>query len=186
MANPEAAPDRIQRKPVQNFVFHGASQWPQIARNGLLVLFTSLCTACSILWIYQREYGSTTVYLLDHNSAFYPLDKFGLVQLLLPAVGGTTLVGLFIGWMLTLGASRRIALPSYKVSAWARMVANGNLGARLGFRTHDRLDDLSDACNSAVDGFRAGILELQLLQEDEKIPEEVRTRLGEVLARYKL
>jgi methyl-accepting chemotaxis protein len=186
MATIEATLEHPGRKPLQNFVFHGAVQWPQIARNGLLAAFTSLGTACAILWLYDREFGESTVYMLDHSSAFYPVDKFGMFQLLLPAVGGTTLVGLFVGWLLTLGASRRIALPSFKVSRWARKVAGGDLSARVGFRTGDGLEDLADSCNSAVDGFRAGVLELELLRQDEKIPEEVRIRLGEILSRYKL
>ena len=186
MATTEAKTDDSGRRSIQNFIFHGPVQWPQIASSGLLALFTSLGTACAILWLYDREYGQATIYLLDHNSAFYPLDKFGLFQLLLPAVGGTTLVGLFVGWLLTLGASRRIALPTYKVGKWARKVAAGDLGARLGFRTKDHLDELSGSCNAAVDNFRARVLDLELLHQDEKMPEEVRNRLGEILSRYKL
>jgi methyl-accepting chemotaxis protein len=176
----------ISRKPLRNFIFLPVVQWPQIVRNGLLALFTSGGTGLSILYIYHREFGNASIYLMDDNMAFYPLEHQQLLSMLLPAILGPALAGLLLGWLLTLGASRRFALPIYKVEQWARRVSEGDLHVRLGFRKHDRLDDLANRCNETVDRFREGIQELHRLAEDEKIPEEVRDRLGDIVSRYRL
>jgi methyl-accepting chemotaxis protein len=181
-------PGRSSRRPLRNFVFNPAVQWPQIVRNGLLALFTSGGTGLSVLYIYHREFGGASIYLMDANQAFYPLDHQELFSLLLPAVLGPALAGVLLGWLLTLGASRRIALPVHKVGQWARRVSQGDLHVRLSFRREDgpAVAELAEVCNGAVDRFRGGIQELHGLAEDEKIPEEVRDRLGEIVARYKL
>lgn len=176
----------VHRKPFGNFVFEPKVQWPQIVRNGLLALFTSLGTGGTILWIYHREFGDASIYVMDRNSVFFPLDHSGLLAVLAPAIAGPAIAGLLLGWLLTLGASRRIALPIYKVNQWAGKVSTGDLHARLGFRPGDGLESLAESCNSVVDTVRAGYLELETMSEDEKIPEEVRNRLGEILSRYKL
>jgi methyl-accepting chemotaxis protein len=182
----EKSTPHVTRKPLGNFVFEPKVQWPQIVRNGLMALITSLGTAGAILWIYHREFGDASVYILDRNSAFFPLDHSGLLAVLTPAIAGPAIAGVLLGWLLTLGASRRIALPIYKVKQWADKVSDGDLGARLGFRPGDGLESLAESCNSSVDAVRTGYVELQQMAQDEKIPKEVRNRLGEILSRYTL
>lgn len=176
----------FERKPFRNFIFDPRHQWPQILRNGLLVVFTSLGTGLAIVYLYQREFANTSIYVMDRNSAFYPLDRQGLVSMLLPAVAATTLSGLFLGWLLTLGASRRIALPIFKVTQWANRISEGDLHFRLGFRKNDGLQPMADQCNAALDKVRQGYMEIRTIAEDEKIPEEARRRLGEILSKYRL
>lgn len=182
----DAGQKSIERKPLRNFIFDPRLQWPQILRNGLLVVFTSLGTGLAIVYLYNREFGSMSIYVMDRNSAFYPLDRQGLVSMLLPAVLATTLSGLFLGWLLTLGASRRIALPIFKVKQWASRVAEGDLHVRLGFRKNDGLQSLADQCNAALDRVRSGYEEIETLSQDAKIPEDVRRRLGDILSRYQV
>jgi methyl-accepting chemotaxis protein len=186
MATKEEPGAHPSRKPFRNFVFAPRVQWPQIVRNGMLVAFTSLGTGMAILLIYHREFGDASFYIMEQNSTMYPVDRSGLMGLLVPAVGGTAVTGMLLGWLLTLGASRRIALPVYKIGQWAQRVAQGDLHVRLGFRGGDGLEGLADNCNAALDSIRAGILEVEQLSEDEKIPEEVRNRLGAILSRYNL
>jgi methyl-accepting chemotaxis protein len=177
---------KINRKPIRNFVFEPKIQWPQIVRNGLMAFFTSMGTGGAILLIYYREFGDSSIYVMDRNSAFFPLDHTGLLPLLTPAVAGTTIAGMLLGWLLTLGASRRIALPIFKVEQWTQKVSEGNLHLRLSFRDSDRLESLAEGCNSVVDTFRDVLMDLEKMSLDAKIPEEVRNRLGEILSRYKL
>jgi len=186
MAKREEPGSRVHRKPFRNFIFAPRLQWPQIVRNGLMVAFTSLGTAMIVLLIYHREFGDASFYIMERNSTMFPVDRSGLVALLVPAVGGTALAGMLLGWLLTLGASRRIALPVYKVGQWARRVAEGDLHVRLGFRGGDDLEGLADNCNAALDSIRGGILDVERMSKDEKIPEEVRNRLGAILSRYNL
>jgi methyl-accepting chemotaxis protein len=177
---------RVTRKPLGNFVFEPKVQWPQIVRNGLMALFTSLGTGGGILWIYHKEFGDASIYIMDRNSVLFPLDHSGLLAVLTPAVAGPAVAGVLLGWLLTLGASRRIALPIYKVKQWAEKVSEGDLHARLGFRPGDGLESLAESCNSVVDTVRSGYADLEKMSLDEKIPEAVRIRLGEILSRYSL
>ncbi len=186
MATTEKHLNTFARKPVRNFIFHPKSQWPQIFRNMLLAAFTAIGTGIAILYLYHREFGESSIYVMDRSSALYPLDRRGLLDLLLPAVAATTLMGMLLGWLMAFGASRRIALPIFKVSLWARRISEGDLHVRMGFRKPDNLDELADACNSALDNVRSGFVEIQTLAADEKIPKEVRNRLGDILSRYRL
>jgi methyl-accepting chemotaxis protein len=186
MASRQTPGTHTGRKPFRNFVFAPHVQWPQIVRNGLLVAFTSVGTAMIVLLVYHGEFGDDSFYIMEQNSTMYPVDRSGLMALLVPAVGGTALAGMLLGWLLTLGASRRIALPVYKVGQWAQRVADGDLHVRLGFRGGDDLEGLADNCNAALDSIRGGILEVEKISQDEKIPEEVRNRLGAILSRYNL
>jgi len=186
MATPEKASHAFVRKPVRNFIFHPKVQWPQIVRNMLLAAFTAVGTGIAIMYLYNREFGESSIYVMDRSSALYPLDRRGLLDLLLPAVGATTLMGMLLGWLMAFGASRRIALPVYKVTLWARRISEGDLHVRMGFRKADNLEELSDACNAALDTVHDGLQELQAVAADEKIPKEVRDRLGEILSRFRL
>jgi methyl-accepting chemotaxis protein len=143
-------------------------------------------TGLAIVYLYQREFGDTAIYVMDHNSAFYPLDRRGLLTMLLPAIAAMSVTGILMGWLLTLGASRRIALPVYKVTQWARRVSEGDLHVRLGFRKGDGLDGLAETCNAALDTMRSSLGEIERMSQDEKIPEPVRHRLGEIVSRYRL
>lgn len=185
MAATETPAKSFNRRPLRNFIFLPQVQWPQIAGNMALAFATAVGTGLAILYLYHREFGESSIYVMDKSSALYPLDRRGLLNLLLPAVGATTLMGMLLGWLMAFGASRRIALPIYKVEQWARRVSKGDLHVRLGFRKADRLQDLADACNGALDKVRMDLLEIQSVVADEKIPKEVRDRLGDILSRYR-
>ena len=176
-----AAP--IARKPVKNFIFHPKIQVPQLISSMLLAASTALGTGIAILFVYHREFGESAIYIMDRDSTLFPLDRQGLLQLLLPAVGGTAFAGMLLGWILSLGASRRIALPIYKIQHWAHRISEGDLLARVVFRKADKLDELANACNTALDHVREGYDEIRTLAADEKIPKEVRDRLVEILSR---
>lgn len=186
MAEVQSPASTYHRKPVRNFIFHPKIQGPQILRNMLLAAFTALGTGVAIMFLYHREFGESSIYVMDRSSALYPLDRRGLLDLLLPAVGATTLMGMLLGWLMAFGASRRIALPVFKVSMWARRISEGDLHVRMGFRKNDNLEELAEVCNSALDKAKEGYVDLQSLAADEKIPKEVRDRLGEILSRYRL
>jgi len=185
MATTENTAKRFTRKPLRNFIFLPKVQWPQILGNMALAGITAIGTGIGIILLYYREFGESAIYIMDRSSVLYPLDRQGLVNLILPAVGASTLMGMSVGWLMAFGASRRVALPIYKVEQWARRVSSGDLHVRLGFRKADHLDELANACNGALDKVREDFVEIRSLVADEKIPKEVRDRLGEILSRYR-
>lgn len=176
----------LARRPLRNFVFYPAIQWPQILRNCLLVTITAMLAGAMILLLYKVEYGSTSVYVMDRDSAFFPLEQRGLIALVFPALMAAVVMAILIGWMLALSASRRIALPIYKVIQWTRNVADGNLRANLAFRPGDKLEELARSCNTALETARAGYEDLQEIVRDERVPAEVREKIRMILVRYRL
>ena len=174
----------LVRRPLANFVFFPAIQWPQIVRNCLLVLVTSVLAGVLIVALYQWEYGSTSIYVMDRDSAFFPLERSSLISILLPALVGSLLISIGLGWLLAIAASRRIALPIYKVIQWNRYVTDGNLRARLCFRPGDKLDELARSCNNALEATKAGYEDILEVSRDERIPEDLRERLRISLSRY--
>lgn len=175
----------LSRKPLGNFVFLPAIQWPQILRNILLVTFTAVVSGVMIMGMYQWQFGSTSLYVMDRQTTFEPLDRHSLFVLVLPALVSALVMAILLGWLLALAASRRIALPIYKVIQWSRALGEGNLRVRLGFRPGDHLDELARSCNNAIDTVRAGYEDLVELERDESLPAEVREKIRIVLARYK-
>lgn len=176
----------LSRKPLANFVFYPAIQWPQIVRNCLLVTATALITGFMIVVLYQWEYGSTSIYVMDQESAFFPLERRSLLILLLPALISAIVMAILLGWLLALAASRRIALPIFKVIQWSKRVGEGNLRTQLAFRPGDRLDELARSCNLALDEVRAGFEDLRELEREEGLSEEHRAKIRLILARYRI
>lgn len=176
----------LSRKPLANFVFYPAIQWPQIVRNCLLVTVTALLSGLMIVLLYQWQYGSTSIYVMDQDSAFFPLERRSLVILLLPALVSAILMAILLGWLLALAASRRIALPIFKVIQWSKKVSEGNLRTQLAFRPGDRLDELARSCNVALEQVRAGFEDLRDLEREESLTEEQRTKIRMILARYRI
>lgn len=175
----------LVRKPLRNFVFYPAIQWPQIVRNCLLVTITAVLAGAMIMFLYHLEYGSTSIYVMDRDSAFFPLERRSLMALVFPALLAAVVLSIMIGWMLALAASRRIALPIYKVIQWMRLVNDGNLRAKLAFRPGDKLDELARSCNGALDSLRAGYEDLHEIAKDDTVPADVREKLRMILARYR-
>ena len=171
MAATENTAKPFTRKPLRNFIFLPKVQWPQIVGNMALAAVTAVGTGIAILFLYQWEFGESAIYIMDKTSTLRPLDRRGLLDLLLPAVGATTLMGMFLGWLMAFGASRRIALPIYKIQQWARRVASGDLHVQVGFRKADHLDELASACNEALGKVREDFLEIQSIISDEKNPQ---------------
>lgn len=176
----------LVRRPLRNFVFYPAIQWPQILRNCLLVAITAILAGFMIMMLYQFQYGSTNIYVMDRNSAFFPLERQSLLALVFPALFAALLLAILIGWMLALSTSRRIALPIYKVIQWTRQVSEGNLRAKVAFRPGDRLDELARSCNGALDYLRGGYEDLREIEKDERLPPDVRERLRTILTCYRL
>lgn len=175
----------LRRKPLRNLIYYPAVQWPLILFNGMLVLLTIAATVLSIAVVYSWKFQGRGIFLLSQNS-FLPLERLSMLSVLAPAIAICAVVSLGCGVLLAMSTSRRVALPIYKVTRWARLVADGELKVCLGFRKGDRLDELAHACNQVSDRFAKEWKSLQDVPNREDVPADVRNRIGELLARYRL
>jgi len=175
----------LQRKPLRNFVYYPTVQWPIIGYNMALVLMAVLGTAAAIVGLYAWRFEGTSVYVLSQAS-FVPLEKISILGVLAPAVIGCVVVSVAVGIMMALSTSRRVALPIYKVTRWARHVADGELHVCLGFRKGDGLEELSQACNLATGNFKNTLLSLKDMAQRQDVPQDVRDRLFELLGDYRI
>lgn len=173
----------LQRKPLRNFVYYPTVQWPIIGYNLALVALAVLGTAAAIVALYVWRFQGTSVYVLSQSS-FVPLEKISVLNILIPAVIGCAIVSVGVGVLLALSTSRRVALPIYKVTRWARHVADGELHVCLGFRKGDNLEELSQACNLATGNFKETLLSLKAIGQRPDVPQDVRDRIFEILGNY--
>ncbi len=92
----------------------------------------------------------------------------------------SAMVGLIVG----LWASRKIALPIYKVEQWAKAVGDGDLTVRLGMRDNDYWENMANTCNGITGDLRHHILQLKQKKEfhDKQFEEE----FEKLITRYRV
>lgn len=71
------------------------------------------------------------------------------------------LVGVFVG----IWASRKVALPIYKVEQWSRRLREGNLQERLGMRAEDYWGEMAASCNRFTEDLARDLAGLDRLRE---------------------
>ena len=96
-------------------------------------------------------------YLKFDNTAFYPVTfKFGsaaigtranIVSILYPSLIISAIANIFIAAAIGLYASRKYAVPIFKLEQWANLLQKGHLGANLIFREKEEMKELSGKCN---------------------------------------
>jgi nitrogen fixation/metabolism regulation signal transduction histidine kinase len=116
---------------------------------------------------------------------FTNLTKENIVFIILPTLLISSLVNFVLAAALGLYASRKYAVPIYKLEQWARMIRKGKISAQIQFREHSELLKLSDDCNTLTgdlkDKFVTIKKQMLLLKETMKDSAEVR-KIEEVLS----
>jgi signal transduction histidine kinase len=75
------------------------------------------------------------------------IDKVQLVNLILPALVISAAVGLIVAFGIGLYASRKYAVPVFKIEQWVSKLQGGDMSAVLRFREREEMKDLSQKCN---------------------------------------
>ncbi|MBD3320391.1 MAG: HAMP domain-containing protein [Chitinivibrionales bacterium] len=139
------------RKPVGNFFIKKSLQLSLTLKIVFAVIFATLISCGSIVLAYYIQHKSVLFYQLEQSG---DLSKESIFHIILPSliisIGVNIIVAIFVG----LYASRKYAVPVYKLEQWASLLRNGKLHTRLRFREQNELKELSNHFNTLVDELR--------------------------------
>jgi methyl-accepting chemotaxis protein len=91
-------------------------------------------------------------------------------------------VALIAGFIVGIYASRKVALPIYKVEQWSRLLKNGDLKAYLGMRESDFWGEMSETCNIFTQELRERVEALRKSYEGDEAT--LRAEIKKLLDKY--
>jgi signal transduction histidine kinase len=130
-----------------------------------------------LLLVYFYKYDTTVLYMFNEFNNV--LQKESIVRLILPTLVISSLVGLALAFGIGLYASRKYAVPVFKIEQWASKLLSGKLTEALKFREKEEMKDLSDKCNELGEMFR---LEMAGIRKDVKALQDAGVKNREVAA----
>jgi hypothetical protein len=140
------------RRPIGNFFVKKSLQMRLIYNIVGVVMLTTVVSCFSVLAVYYFSYSSLLFYSMDKVTD--NLDKQNIFSILLPVL----LISVFANLLLALGigfyASRKYAIPIFKLEQWASLLLKGKLTAILHFREKEEMIELTTKCNELTDFFR--------------------------------
>ncbi len=139
----------------------------------LLVLIFSLCTLGVIFLIVRFDIDG----LEGLRTALYYL------KVTLPGFWVAGGVALLTGFVVGLSASRKVALPIYKVEQWSRSLKSGDLTVPMGTRESDFWGEMAETCNAFTKELRERLEELRKSADSDE--ETLRSEVKKILDRYK-
>jgi methyl-accepting chemotaxis protein len=150
---------RASRKPIGNFFIKRALQIRLIVNIVIAALISTLVTSGSLILVYYIKYQTVIVYQLDKLTQ--ELSREHLLFLILPTLLISSVVNILLSFGVGLYASRKYAVPIYKLEQWSNLLLQGKFSAVLKFREREEMKDLSDNCNDLSNTIRSKLLAIQ-------------------------
>jgi len=140
------------RKPVGNFFIKKSLQIRLIFNVMTVSIISSIVSSGTLLLVYFYKYDTTVLYMFNEfNNA---LQKESIIRLILPTLVISSVVALALAFGIGLYASRKYAVPVFKIEQWASQILNGDMTSVLRFREKEEMRDLSNKCNEMGTMFR--------------------------------
>jgi methyl-accepting chemotaxis protein len=176
----------VSRKVVGNFFIKRSLQIRFITKVVVAAILATIICSCTLLLVYYLRYNSVLLYQMDQMTN---LTKENIVFIVLPSLLISSLVNFIGAVVLGLYASRKYAVPIYKLEQWASLIKQGKISALLHFREKEEMKELSDDCNSLTADLRTKFTTIKtqtmLLKEKLNNSEEIR-KIEEVLSTIEL
>ena len=150
--------ENLIRHPIGNFFIKRALQIRLIIKIMFTVVFASVICSGTLLIMYYLKFKSIILYQMD---AAANLNKSDIISILLPSLLISALVNILVGFGVGLYASRKYAVPIYKLEHWAQLLMQGKLGVEIQFREREELKELTDHCNTLTRSLRETILNIK-------------------------
>jgi hypothetical protein len=132
------------RKPLANFFVKKALQIRLIVKIVIAVIVATVISSGTLLLVYYMTYKNLLLYQMDRLAN---LTKESIVFIILPSLLISALVNFLMAVGIGLYASRKYAVPVYKLENWARLLKDGRITAKIQFREKEELRELADQCN---------------------------------------
>ena len=150
---------RFVRRPVGNFFIKKALQIRLIVNVVAAALVTAVVSAGSLFLVYYWKYKVVVIYMWSQESN--DIQKENILNLMLPVLVISMIVGVVVAFGIGLYASRKYAVPIYKIEQWVTMLQNGKMSAVLRFREYEEMKDLCEKCNELGALLRGTLLDIR-------------------------
>jgi hypothetical protein len=137
--------EQFIRKPLSNFFIKKSLQLRLMMRIVMAMLVATVTSLASLLLVYFLKFDKVVFYMMDADTN---LIKENVVSILLPSLIVSAIVNFVVAWGIGLYASRKYAVPIYKLEHWAYLLMEGKLTAKIRFREKEEMKELTDYCNS--------------------------------------
>jgi len=157
-------PELFHRKPVSNFFIKRSLQLRLIAKIVVAVIISTLVCVASLLATYYVIYQSVSYYgvTLDTQTHFSTISEpKNIIFLILPSLAVSVALNIVVAFFIGLYASRKYAVPIYKLEQWARMIRQGRISAQIRSRESEEMKELSDDCNELTSDLRTKFCEIK-------------------------
>ena len=169
-----------------NFFIKKALQVRLIVKIVIAAIFATFISSGSLLLVYYLKYKSVLLYQMDQMTN---LSRENIVFIILPSLLMSALVNFLMALCIGLYASRKYAVPIYKLEHWARLLKEGKITAKIGFREKEEMKELSDYCNELSSDLLKKLVELkkqtELMGGVEKNLDALK-KMREILATFEL
>ncbi len=172
---------RHNRKPIGNFLIKKDLQIRLISRILLVVVSATIISFATMLFVYYLEYQSIILYQMDQ---FANLKKENIVDILLPTLAISALINMILAVIVGMYASRKYAVPIYKLERWARLLREGSMTAKLRFREKDEMKQLSGECNLLALEFQKKFITIKQQVEElrrQKVDSQALSKIDEII-----
>lgn len=142
------------RKPITNFFIKPDLQIRLIKKIVLAVLLATGVVAATLILTYFIKNKSIVFYQVTLESGGKIGNRESIISIIFPTLIISSIVNIFIAIGIGLYASRKYAVPIFKLERWVHLLQKGELNAQLQFREKAELGELCDSCNQFSDNLR--------------------------------
>jgi nitrogen fixation/metabolism regulation signal transduction histidine kinase len=170
---------KFVRKPIANFFIKKDLQLRLIVKIVSAVLLATAIFAGTMIITYHFTYSNDAFYQVTLNDNEPQIgDRLNIVSIILPSLIISSVVNIVLAFIVGLYASRKYAVPIFKLEQWANLVNEGHITAKLRFREKEEMNELSNTCNLLIENLRLKMMEIQTLvrtlQEKKVANDELR------------
>ncbi len=146
---------KFSRKPVANFFIKRDLQLRLILKIVLAVLISTAVCVATLLLTYVAKYESTVFYRVTFDLGASIGNRENIITIILPSLIIASIINIIIAFFIGLYASRKYAVPIFKLEKWVHLLRDGHMSAQLQFREKEEMRELCSNCNQLSEELRA-------------------------------
>ncbi len=147
--------NKFTRKPIGHFFIKKELQIRLIKKIVFTVIISTIVCVATLLLTYLAKYKSAVFYRVtfDLNSASIG-NRENIISIILPSLLISSIVNITIAIGVGLYASRKYAVPIFKLEQWVNLLRKGHMTAKLRFREKAEMKELCYNCNHLSEALR--------------------------------
>jgi len=162
----------LKRHPLANYLIKPRLQIRLTIFFILVVTVGTFCSLALFSLIKRLPYDGMETFRV----AWFLLESFA------PALWVMLTVSIIVGVLAGLYASRKVALPIYKVEQWAAELEKGNMKRPLGMRDNDYWEEMATYCNNFLKNIKSDFNQIEEISH--KSSDTTKEALKKILDKY--